>query len=124
MAGITDRRALHIARLLESRRADLGLTLEEACRRASALGTPIHVPTLWRIEKGRLDPGVRRLTVLLDVYGIEPDLASELTTLQATVEELPTGDVVALHEEAKLAWNRGDLPWTLACTFSILLRVA
>ena len=124
MSTSTSTRATHVARLLAARRADLGMTLDEVCRKATERGTPMHIPTLWRIERGRLDPGVRRLNVLLDIYGIAPDLASELASLDSMVEDLPTGDLFALHQEAKRAWEHGDVSRTLACAFGVLLQVA
>ena len=124
MSTSTSTRAPHVARLLAARRADLRMTLEDVCRKATQRGTPLHIPTLWRIEKGRLDPGVRRLNVLLDIYGIAPDLASELASLDSIVEDLPTGDLFALHQEAKRAWEHGDVSRTLACAFGVLLQVA
>lgn len=124
MSMSTSKRATHVARLLAARRADLGLTLDDVCRKATQRGTPIHIPTLWRIEKGRLDPGTRRLNVLLDIYGIAPDLASELASLDSMVDALPDGDLFALHQEAKRAWERGDVARTIACAFAVLLQVA
>src|SRR5262245_52108013 len=120
MAASSSPKATHVARLLEARRVDLGMTLDEVCRKAKARGAPLHIPTLWRIEKGRLDPGVVRLNVLLDIYGIEPDLASELASLESTVEELPTGNLFELHKEARRAWESGDASRTLACAFAVL----
>src|SRR5262245_30503250 len=119
---IKKKRSTHVARLLAARRADMGLTLDEVCRKADARGARLLIPTLWRIERGHLDPGVRRLNVLLDIYGIEPDLAAELASLETAVEDLPVGDLSTLHREARRAWEAGDAPRTMACVFAVLLQ--
>src|SRR5262245_48886909 len=104
----TKRNPHGLARLLEFRRSSLKLTLQEVARRANAHGEPLPVSTIWRIEKGRLEPGARRLHLLLRIYGIEPNLASELATLEEGLGPLPEGDFETLYTGARGAWDRGD----------------
>ena len=117
----TKRNPHGLATLLKFRRSSLKLTLQDVSNRADAEGEPLPVSTLWRIERGRLEPGARRLHLLLRIYGIEPSIASELATLEEGLGPLPTGDVETLYRAALSSWKRGDAKETLAYIFAILI---
>lgn len=111
-----------LARQLRRRREDLGLTLQDVSRRAAALNEPVPVSTLSQIERGVLDPGVRRLNVLLRICGLDPVVAAELADLEARADALPDEDLPTLRSELDRYWKEGNAPQSLSRIFAILLR--
>ena len=57
---------------LRLRRVERHLTLRQVCDLMAERGERIPPSTLSRVEQGKLDPNVRRLFLLLDLYGISP----------------------------------------------------
>src|SRR5262245_66369215 len=86
------RTARALADQLRRRREALGLTLQEVSRQAAELDEPVPVSTLSRIERGALDPGVRRLHVLLRIYRIDPVIAADIAQLDPRADESPAGE--------------------------------
>ena len=70
--------AVSVGRLLRRKRKDLRLTLREVSERMAERGDRIHVSTLVRVEQGKLDPGVRRLHLLLRLYDV-PRILSRIS---------------------------------------------
>lgn len=67
-----------LGELLRLTRRKLGLTLREVCKRLAERGEQLPPSTLSRIEQGKLDPSVRRLFLLLELYDVPAFVASEL----------------------------------------------
>ncbi len=67
-----------LGELLRLTRRKLGLTLREVCRRLAERGEQVPPSTLSRIEQGKLEPNVRRLFLLLELYDVPAFVASEL----------------------------------------------
>jgi transcriptional regulator with XRE-family HTH domain len=77
-----------VGRLLRQRRKEMKLTLREVSERMADRGDRIPTSTLVRIEQGKLDPGVRRLHLLLRLYDLPPHLIADLVErVEAVVEE-------------------------------------
>jgi tetratricopeptide (TPR) repeat protein len=117
------RTARALADQLRRRREALGLTLQEVSRQAAELDEPVPVSTLSRIERGALDPGVRRLHVLLRIYRIDPVIAADLAELERRADESPaaSADIATLRAEAQSYWKEGNVGQTLSRIFAILL---
>ncbi len=102
-----------VARLLRTRREDLGLSLRDIEARAAALGDPISFTIIAKVERGIVDPGFRRLNALLRIYDIPVEVASELADLEQFAGALPPEPTVG-YEEAIEQWKAGDLRKGLA----------
>lgn len=91
------------------------MTLREVSGRTAGQGGRIPVSTLARIERGDLDPGVRRLHALLRIYDISPHLTADLIELEAFAVEPPEGrDLATLHVEGLEHFRAGRYPEGLA----------
>jgi tetratricopeptide (TPR) repeat protein len=108
-----------VGRLLRRRREAMGLTLREASRHAAAKGEPIPASTLARIEQGRLDPGVRRLTALVRLYNLDPEHVSDLAELESLAVDQPEGDLATLSSRGYAYWQEGNIPQALAHVFAL-----
>ena len=112
-----------VGQLLRKKRQELKLSLQSVSERLSAQGHRIPPSTLGRIEQGRLDPGVRRLYLLLDLYSIPPHLVSDLVeveTLAGTPPILvPDHDLQALHDQGLEHWKKGNVAEGLAYLFAV-----
>ena len=112
-----------VGELLRNRRRRLGYTLREVERLTSSQGNLIPFSTLARIEQGRLDPGLKRLHALLQLYGLPIQAAGDLLDIEAIAGSLSVeGDVVTLGERGAKAWQSGDLPTALACYLAMRRR--
>jgi tetratricopeptide (TPR) repeat protein len=79
------------------------------------LGDRIPTSTLARIERGELDPGIRRLHLLLKVYRIPPHLVADVIELDAfLIDAPPQRSIEALFEEGVELWKHGDIARGLA----------
>lgn len=108
-----------VGRLLRRRREALGLSLRRVSRDSAARGETIPASTLSRIEHGRLDPGVRRLTTLLRLYDLDPAHIADLAELESMAVEPPQGDVETIAARA-LSWlHAGNLHQALAHVFAL-----
>ena len=96
--------------LLRERRQRLGYTLRDVERLTSARGGLIPFSTLARIEQGRLDPGLKRLHALLQLYGLPIQAAGDLLDLEAIAASVTVkGDFAALRARGARSWRAGDL---------------
>ena len=116
--------SIAVSKLLRERRAEHKLTLRAVSDRLAERGERIPVSTLARIEQGKLDPGVRRLHMLLELYRVPPHLVADLVELELIAEVPPVeGDLETLYANGVAAWKRGDFPTGLACFFAIRKQV-
>ncbi len=97
-----------VADLLRSRRLELGLSLREVESQTGVLGETIPITVIARVERGAVDPGFRRLNVLLRLYDIPLDVAGGLADLEQFAGALPA-DPAADYQEAIRQWKAGDL---------------
>lgn len=113
-----------VAKLLRQRRRELGLSLRDVEQQTKALGRTIHFTTVGKVEQGRLDPGLRRLHLLLRLYHLPIRLAEDLLDLEEFAAELPAqSDFAALYEEGRMHWQAGNLSQGLANLFAIRRQV-
>jgi tetratricopeptide (TPR) repeat protein len=112
-----------VGRLLRSRRKELGLTLQAVSEQMAARGEPFPTSTLVRVEQGKLDPGVRRLHLLLRVYDLPAQLVDDLVELEAIAAEEPEArNLEKLYSEGIEHWKRGDIGKGLAHLFAIRVQ--
>lgn len=91
------------------------MTLKRASAGCADLGEAIPISTLARIEQGKLDPGVRRLHVLLRLYDVPPHLVADLVELEDLAVEPPTGsDLETLYRDGVRHWEDGNIGEGLA----------
>ena len=96
------------------------MTLREVAERLQEQGERLPASTLVRVEQGRLDPGVRRLHLLLRLYRIPPHLVADLVDLEEHAVEEPQGlDLAALHREAVDHLRQGNTAQALAHLFAM-----
>jgi tetratricopeptide (TPR) repeat protein len=99
--------------------------LREVERLTLAQGNLIPFSTLARIEQGRLDPGLKRLHALLQLYGLPVQAAGDLLDLEAIAgESWVEGDVKTLRKRGSDAWQSGDLPTAMACYLAMRHRAS
>jgi len=112
-----------VGELLRGRRQHLGYTLREVERLTSAQGNLIPFSTLARIEQGRLDPGLKRLHALLQLYGLPIQAAGDLLDIESIAGNVSAdGDFESLRERGGKAWQSGDLPTAMACYVALRHR--
>ena len=112
-----------VGRFLRSRRKELGLTLQEVSDRIAERGERFPTSTLLRVEQGKLDPGVRRLHLLLTVYNLPAQLMNDLVELEELAAEEPDSqDLEQLHRAGIEHWKRGEIGTGLAHLFAIRLH--
>jgi tetratricopeptide (TPR) repeat protein len=110
----------NLAALLRRRRESLHLTLRQVAVRAEERGERLPPSTLSRIESGKLDPGVRRLNVLIRLYDLQPDYVADLVEIESLAVQRPTGDLETLQQEGERYWERGDVPQALGHALAIM----
>ena len=108
-----------VGKLLRRRREALGLSLRQVAQRSGGHGDAIPASTLVRIEQGKLDPGVRRLNVLLRLYDLDPEHVADIVELESLAVESPVGELTELIERGKKFWREGNVPHALACVFAV-----
>ncbi|ANM30351.1 hypothetical protein ABI59_13380 [Acidobacteria bacterium Mor1] len=113
-----------VGRLLRESRKRRGWTLKRVVEQCKERGQPIPLSTLAKIEQGRVDPGIRRLRTLLELYRIPSELAHDMVELeqQAAVPPEET-DIRQLYERGVEYWKAGDLSQGLAHLMAIRLLV-
>jgi tetratricopeptide (TPR) repeat protein len=100
------------------------MTLREVSERIAESGESFPTSTLVRVEQGKLDPGIRRLHLLLRLYGIPPHLVADLVELEELAVEEPRGkDLETLCREGVELWKKGDVGQALAHLFAIRQHV-
>lgn len=116
--------SLAVGRLLRQRRKEMRLTLREVSERMADRGDRIPTSTLVRIEQGKLDPGVRRLHLLLRLYDLPAHLVADLVELEGLAVEPPAEtDPEALFRGGVECLKRGDVSSGLAYLFALRERV-
>ena len=109
-----------VGQLLRNGRLELNWSLREVSERSAERGELIPTSTLVRVEMGRLDPGVRRLHVLLGLYDIPPHLVADVIELEElAVDEPVEEDLKALFENGIEFLKRGNTAQALAHLFKI-----
>jgi tetratricopeptide (TPR) repeat protein len=102
----------------------LGLTLRDVSEKLEERGERFPPSTLVRVEQGMLDPGVRRLHMLLELYDIPPHLVADLIELEElAVEEPKDKDLGTLFEEGLAFLKQGNIAQALAHLFAIRQHV-
>lgn len=101
-----------VGRLLRERRIALGWSLRQVEARArTEAGERIPPSTLLRIEQGKLDPGVRRLHLLIRLYDIPSELVSDLVEIESQAIEPEAGiDLETLMRDGERLWKEGQVP--------------
>jgi tetratricopeptide (TPR) repeat protein len=100
------------------------MTLRLVSERLAERGDRIPVSTLARIEQGKLDPGVRRLHLLLDLYRVPPHLIADLVELELMSDQAPVeGDLDTLYKTGVECWKQGEFSKGLACFFAVRQHV-
>lgn len=112
--------SMAVGRMLRNRRKELRLTLREVSEQLEQRGERFPTSTLVRVEQGKLDPGVRRLHLLLRLYRIPPHLVADLVELEEHAVDEP-GDVdLETHRQAAIEnLERGNTAQALAHLFAI-----
>jgi len=110
-----------VAALLQRRRAELGLTLRQVEARAQALGEPIPFTVIARVEKGQVDPGFRRVNILLRIYEIPLQVAGDLADLEIFGADAPA-EAPLDYEDAIRSWKTGDLRTAIAHLLALKRR--
>lgn len=98
----------------------MNLTLRQVAVRAEERGERLPPSTLSRIESGKLDPGVRRLNVLIRLYELQPDYVADLVELESLAVERPTGDIEGLRIAGEKFWAKGDIPQALGHVLAVM----
>ncbi len=119
MAQAALRPSKSLGKLLRFKRKRAGLTLREVGERLESLGEPLPTSTLSHIEQGKLDPGSRRLHLLLRLFRIPSETVSDLIDLETRGIELPEPtDLETMLAGARSAWSGDDphegLAWFIA----------
>lgn len=108
--------SIAVAGLLRERRTALGLSLREVERRTRRAGNLIPFSTLAKIEQGKLDPGLKRLQLLLRLYELPIEVAGDLLEIEELAGERPEEtDPEILRTTAVEAYQRGEIRKALAC---------
>ena len=114
------RPSVAVAALLRQKRKDMGLTLRQVSERIERQGEPLPTSTLARIEHGKLDPGVRRLHLLLRLYSVPPHLVSDLVELETLAVAHPApDDLEKLYRDGVEHWKQGNIGDGLAHLFAV-----
>lgn len=112
--------SMAIARLLRNRREKLGLTLRDVEQQTSGAGRLIPFSTLAKIEQGKLDPGIKRLHLLLKLYNLPIQMAGDLLDLEELADVRPKGrNLESLYKEGLEAWRKGETRKGLAYLFTL-----
>lgn len=86
-------------------------------------GERLPTSTLVRIEQGKLDPGVRRLHLLLRLYDLPAHLVADVVQMEQLAAEEPAGkDLESLYLEGVECLKRGDIYQGLANLFAVRLN--
>ena len=93
---VASKRLHGLGKLLKTSRSVRRLTLRQVSIRLAEQGEELPPCTLSRIEHGKLDPSVRRLFLLLDLYHVPASLIGHLVR-RACNAERPIGPDTVLH---------------------------
>ena len=118
------RLALHpsraVADLLRTRRQELDLTLRDVQVQAAAAGDQIPFTTLAKVEQGKVDPGLKRLYRLLNLYHLPIQMVGDLLELEETANALPRErNPEILYREGVRLWKEGSIRPALGHLFAL-----
>jgi transcriptional regulator with XRE-family HTH domain len=101
-----------LGNFLRQQRIARGWSLREVEERCRSYGRPIPFTTLAKVERGRIDPGLRRLAALFKVYDLPLSLAQDVIDLEemAAAPRTRRPD----RENSVERWRAGDLRGALA----------
>lgn len=120
MARVALKPSRAVADLLRSKREQLGLSLRQIEKKTEEAGEIIPFPTLAKVEQGRVDPGVRRLQLLLRIYRVPFQLVSDLVELENFAGKLPrASSAKELFDEGIALWKAGDGRKAVACLIAL-----
>ena len=113
-----------LAKLMKERRLEMGLSLREVQRETEEAGVPIPFSTLSKVEQGKVDPGIKRLQVLLRLYRVPVQLAADLLEIEDFAADLPSKSVpiAQLQEDGVEHWRAGRLHEGMACLLALRQR--
>ncbi len=120
MGTVALRSSRALSHLLQRKRTELRLSLQDVSDWTAETGERIPTSTLARIERGMLDPGVWRFHQLLRLYRLPPDLVADLVEVEAMSAEQPSArDLETLYNEGLAHLKKGDVPNGLACLLAV-----
>ena len=93
---VASKRLHGLGKLLKNSRSVRRLTLRQVSIRLAEQGEELPPCTLSRIEHGKLDPSVRRLFLLLDLYQVPASVVSYMVRCACSAE-LPLEPDTALR---------------------------
>src|SRR5437867_9602215 len=109
MSRLALQQSRDIAELLRTRRQELDLTLRDVEKKSTAAGSPIPFTTLAKVEQGKVDPGLKRLHRLLNLYHLPLQMIGDLLDLEEMADVLPAErDPDALYREGLKEWKGGN----------------
>ncbi|HKQ60852.1 MAG TPA: helix-turn-helix domain-containing protein [Candidatus Polarisedimenticolaceae bacterium] len=109
MGSAAIRASKRLGEFLRRKRQGLGLTLRDVAVRTAEEGERLPGSTLVRIEQGKLDPGVRRLHLLMRLYDLAPHELAERLELETQQLEPPAEpDPHKLYERGIELWQEGQ----------------
>jgi len=111
-----------VAELLRDLRLRRRLTLRDVEEQSGKLGEAIPYSTLARVERGLIDPGIRRLHLLLRLYGVPLSLAGDMLDLEIFGAS-PRGTPAELEERGLTLWKAGKTKDALRHLFTIRRRI-
>ena len=125
MGSVGVRPSAAVSAMLRRKRNEMGLTLREVSSRMEKQGESLPPSTLARIETGKLDPGVRRLHLLLRLYDVAPHLVADLVELESlAIEKPPQGDLETLYRNGIDHWKKGNIPQGIAHLLAVREHIA
>lgn len=109
-----------LARMLRTRREELGWSVREVTARSTEIGERIPPVTLLKIEAGTQEPGVRRFYALLRLYRLPLEVVPDLLELESLAAEAPKEtDPEKLLARGRAHWEKGEIGPGLACLFAL-----
>jgi transcriptional regulator with XRE-family HTH domain len=112
-----------VAEFLRDLRRGRRLTLRDVERRSGEMGEVIPYSTLARMERGLIDPGIRRLHLLLRLYGVSLAVAGDLLDLEL-FGRVPRGDLADLEDRGVALWKQGKIKDAFRHLFAVRRREA
>lgn len=126
MGRLPVKASVAVGRLLHRRRRELGWSLQETSDRLfEDKNHRIPPSTLAKIERGRLDPGVRRLHYLLSLLGIPSPLIADLVEIENLTEGVEVDASVpleTLYKEGTKHWKSGNVAKGMAYLLAVWER--
>ena len=111
-----------VADYLKRGRARSGMSFREVEQQTRARGLLVPFSTLAKIERGRLEPGLKRLRQLLDLYGAPAGIVDELLDLEIFMGEPPRirdEDEESAYARARALLLAGDVKQAMGYMFEL-----